>query len=244
MSGRKNMADALLRVDGVHAGYEGQNVLRDISFDVPEGELITLLGPNGHGKTTVLRCIAGLVKPNKGQIIFDGKRIDGFEAERIVSRGVVMIPQGDMLFPEMSVYDNLRMGAYLKAANAAFEENVEEIYSLLPRLKERASQMARTLSGGERRMLAIGRGLLSGGRILMLDEPSLGLAPIVIDQIYDIIRDLKAQGRTILLVEENASRIIDLAERIHLVDTGSIVWNGGGEELQSNPQVLETYLGG
>ena len=192
------MADALLRVDGVHAGYEGQNVLRDISFDVPEGELITLLGPNGHGKTTVLRCIAGLVKPNKGQIIFDGKRIDGFEAERIVSRGVVMIPQGDMLFPEMSVYDNLRMGAYLKAANAAFEENVEEIYSLLPRLKERASQMARTLSGGERRMLAIGRGLLSGGRILMLDEPSLGLAPIVIDQIYDIIRDLKAQGRTIV----------------------------------------------
>jgi len=238
------MADALLSIQGVFAGYEGQSVLNNISFDVPEGSLITLLGPNGHGKTTVLRCISGLIKPTKGQIEFDGKRIDGMEAERIVARGVVMIPQGDMLFPEMSVYDNLRMGAYLKQANAAFEQNVEEIYTLLPRLKERTSQMARTLSGGERRMLAIGRGLLSGGRILMLDEPSLGLAPIVIDQIYDIIRDLKAQGRTILLVEENASRIIDLAERIHLVDTGTIVWDGGGKELQSNPQVLETYLGG
>ena len=238
------MADALLSIQGVFAGYEGQNVLNNISFDVPEGSLITLLGPNGHGKTTVLRCISGLVKPTKGQIEFDGKRIDGMEAERIVARGVVMIPQGDMLFPEMSVYDNLRMGAYLKQANAAFEQNVEEIYTLLPRLKERTSQMARTLSGGERRMLAIGRGLLAGGRILMLDEPSLGLAPIVIDQMYEIIKDLKAQGRTILLVEENASRIIDLAERIHLVDTGTIVWDGGGKELQSNPQVLETYLGG
>ena len=238
------MADALLSIQGVFAGYEGQSVLNNISFDVPEGSLITLLGPNGHGKTTVLRCISGLVKPTKGQIEFDGKRIDGMEAERIVARGVVMIPQGDMLFPEMSVYDNLRMGAYLKQANAAFEQNVEEIYTLLPRLKERTSQMARTLSGGERRMLAIGRGLLAGGRILMLDEPSLGLAPIGIDQMYEIIKDLKAQGRTILLVEENASRIIDLAERIHLVDTGTIVWDGGGKELQSNPQVLETYLGG
>ena len=238
------MADALLRVEDLHAGYEGQNVLKNISFEVPDGSLVTLLGPNGHGKTTMLRCISGLIKPTQGRIEFDGKRIDGMEAERIVARGVVMIPQGDMLFPEMSVYDNLRMGAYLKKANAAFERNVEEIYTLLPRLKERTSQLARTLSGGERRMLAIGRGLLAGGRILMLDEPSLGLAPIVIDQIYDIIRDLKSQGRTLLLVEENASRIIDLAEKIHLIDTGNIVWSGGGEELQSNPQVLETYLGG
>ncbi len=238
------MAEALLRVESLHAGYEGQNVLNDITFDVPKGQLITLLGPNGHGKTTLLRCISGLVRPTKGKITFDGKRIDGMEAEKIVLHGVVLIPQGDMLFPEMSVYDNLRMGAYLKQANAKFEQNVEEIYTLLPRLKERTGQMARTLSGGERRMLAIGRGLLAGGEILMLDEPSLGLAPIVIDQIYDIIRDLKAQGRTLLLVEENASRIIDLAEQIHLIDTGTIVWHGGGKELESNPQVLETYLGG
>lgn len=238
------MSEPLLRISGLHAGYDGQKVLNDISFDVPEGSLITLLGPNGHGKTTLLRCISGLLKPTKGRIEFKGHRIDGMDAGKIVSRGVVMIPQGDMLFPEMSVLDNLRMGAYLKEANAKFDENVEEIYTLLPRLKERTSQMARTLSGGERRMLAIGRGLLSGGSILMLDEPSLGLAPIAIEQIYSIIHDLKSHGRTILLVEENASRVIDLAERIHLVDTGTIVWDGGGKELQSNPQVLETYLGG
>lgn len=238
------MSDPLLRIDGLHAGYSGQNVLKDITFDVPESSLITLLGPNGHGKTTLLRCITGLLKPTKGHIYFKGDRIDGMDAGKIVARGVVMIPQGDMLFPEMSVLDNLRMGAYLKDANAKFDENVEEIYTLLPRLKERTSQMARTLSGGERRMLAIGRGLLSGGSILMLDEPSLGLAPIAIEQIYSIIHDLKSHGRTILLVEENASRVIDLADRIHLIDTGSIVWDGGGQELQSNPQVLETYLGG
>ena len=238
------MAEPLLAIQNLHAGYEGQNVLRDVSMDVPEGALITLLGPNGHGKTTLLRCIAGLMKPSAGRIELAGKRIDGAEAEKVVDLGVVLIPQGDMLFPEMSVYDNLKMGAYLPRVRKTFNEDVENIYALLPRLKERTTQLARTLSGGERRMLAIGRGLLSGGRILMIDEPSLGLAPIVIDQIYEIIIDLKAAGRTILLVEENASRIIDLADRIHLLDTGHIVWAGDGEELQSNQQILETYLGG
>ena len=238
------MAEPLLAIQNLHAGYEGQNVLRDVSMDVPEGALITLLGPNGHGKTTLLRCIAGLMKPSAGRIELAGRRIDGAEAEKVVDLGVVLIPQGDMLFPEMSVYDNLKMGAYLPRVRKTFNEDVEKIYALLPRLKERTTQLARTLSGGERRMLAIGRGLLSGGRILMIDEPSLGLAPIVIDQIYEIIIDLKAAGRTILLVEENASRIIDLADRIHLLDTGHIVWAGDGEELQSNQQILETYLGG
>ncbi len=238
------MAEPLLSVQNLHAGYEVQNVLSDVSFDVPEGELITLLGPNGHGKTTLLRCIAGLMKPRSGRIDLAGKRIDGTDAERMVALGVVLIPQGDMLFPEMSVYDNLKMGAYLPRVRKTFEEDVKKIYAILPRLEERRTQLARTLSGGERRMLAIGRGLLAGGRILMIDEPSLGLAPIVIDQIYQIIEDLKAAGRTILLVEENASRIIDLADRIHLLDTGRIVWAGNGRELQSNQQILETYLGG
>ncbi len=238
------MAEPLLAVEHLHAGYEGQNVLKDVSFAVPEGRLVTLLGPNGHGKTTLLRCIAGLLKPSGGRIELAGRRIDGAEAETVVGLGVVLIPQGDMLFPEMSVYDNLKMGAYLPRVRRTFEEDVEKIYAILPRLKERTAQLARTLSGGERRMLAIGRGLLAGGRILMIDEPSLGLAPIVIDQIYEIIADLKASGRTILLVEENASRIIDIADRIHLLDTGEIVWAGDGSALHSNQQILETYLGG
>ncbi|MBT6441225.1 MAG: ABC transporter ATP-binding protein [Alphaproteobacteria bacterium] len=238
------MAENLLTVEGLFAGYDGQPVLRDLTFDVPKGALIALIGPNGHGKTTLMRCIAGLLKPTTGKVEFSGKKVTGLPAEEMVSRGVVLIPQGDMLFPDMSVVDNLRMGAFLPAARAKFSENVEEIYGMLPRLKERSSQMARTLSGGERRMLAIGRGLLSGGEILLLDEPSLGLAPIVIDQIYEIIENLRKQGRTILLVEESPNRIIDLADHIHLLDTGSIVWDGTGQELQAQPQILETYLGG
>jgi len=178
------------------------------------------------------------------KIAFAGQRVDGLDAERMVAKGLVLIPQGDLLFPEMSVYDNLRLGAFLPAARAEFSRRIEEIYALLPRLKERRTQLARTLSGGERRMLAIGRGLLSGGRMLMFDEPSLGLAPIVIDQIYEIIRDLKSQGRTILLVEENASRVLDISQQIHLLDSGRIVWQGDGVALQSQPQILETYLGG
>ena len=238
------MTEPLLEVDSLDAGYHGQRVLRDISFGVPQGGLITIIGPNGHGKTTLLRAVSGLIHPMAGEIRLDGKAIGGARVDRIVALGIVHIPQGDMIFSEMTVRDNLLMGAYLPGPYRVLDTSLKEVYALLPRLEEREGQIASTLSGGERRMLAIGRGMMTGGRILLIDEPSLGLAPIVIDQIYEIITDLKESGRTILLVEENASRIIDLADRIHLLDTGQIVWAGDGEELHSNQQILETYLGG
>lgn len=238
------MSEALLEVAALDAGYHGQRVLRDISFEVPEGGLITIIGPNGHGKTTLLRAISGLIRPQAGAIRFDGRAIGGERIDRIVARGIVHIPQGDMVFSEMTVRDNLLMGAYLPAPFARAGESLREVYALLPRLEERAGQIASTLSGGERRMLAIGRGMMTGGRILLIDEPSLGLAPIAIDHIYGAIRELKAKGRTILLVEENASRVADLADRIYLLDNGHFVWRGSADELGAHEELLETYLGG
>ena len=191
------MNDALLELKNIVAGYHGQPVLKDISLSVAEGSVVMVIGPNGHGKTTLLRCVSGLVGLKSGSIMFAGQRIDGKRADRIVASGVIHIPQGDLPFPDMSVADNLLMGAYLASSKAEMRQRLEEVYDLLPRLAERRPQMASTLSGGERRMLAIGRGLMAGGRILLVDEPSLGLAPIVIEQIYSILIDLKAGGRTI-----------------------------------------------
>lgn len=234
----------LLAVRNLHAGYGGQRVLRGVTVEVQEGQLITLIGPNGHGKTTLLQCISGLVRPTKGEILLDGEPIHSLAVERIVQRGVVHIPQGDMIFPDMTVLDNLLMGAYLPAARAEQGRRMDEVLTLLPRLAERRNQTAMTLSGGERRMLAIGRGLMTGGRILLIDEPSLGLAPIIIEQIYIVITGLKTEGRTILMVEENASRVVDLAEHVYLLDNGEIVWEGLASDLAENDELLETYLGG
>lgn len=238
------MPASLLELRGVSAGYGGQQVLRDVSFEVAEGSLVTLIGPNGHGKTTLLRCVSGLVRPTSGEIRFEGQPLTKLKAHQVVERGIVHVPQGDMIFPDMSVLDNLLMGAYLLSANAQVGVRLEEIFSLLPRLAERRSQVSSTLSGGERRMLGIGRGLMTGGKILMIDEPSLGLAPLVIEQIYQVITDLKTSGRTILLVEENASRVENLAERVHLLDDGRIVWQGSASELAGNDELITTYLGG
>ena len=203
------MPEPLLRVENISAGYHGQSVLADISFSVGSGDVITIIGPNGHGKTTLLRAISGLVRPTKGEIWLEDKSLRGLKVHSIVQLGIVHVPQGDLIFPDMTVRDNLLMGAYLPSANAAANARIQEIYRLLPVLEERQDQIARTLSGGERRMLSIGRGLMTGGRILMLDEPSLGLAPIVMDQIYSVIVNLKEEGHTILLVEENVSRVSD-----------------------------------
>jgi branched-chain amino acid transport system ATP-binding protein len=215
-----------------------------VSLDVQEGTLAALIGPNGHGKTTLLRTISGLVTCRQGTISLGGRRIDRLRPDEIVSAGVVHVPQGDLLFPDMTVLENLRMGAYLPAAAALEKQRLEEVFTLLPKLKERRGQTASTLSGGERRMVGIGRGLMAGGSLLMLDEPSLGLAPIVIDQIYAVISALRASGRTIVIVEENATRIAGLADRLHLLDNGRFAWAGTGAELMSSPEILSAYLGG
>ncbi len=238
------MSEALLQVRDLESGYGGQIVLRSVSIDVPEASLITLIGPNGHGKTTLLRCISGLVRPWSGDILFAGASLVGQRAHQIVKSGILQIPQGDLLFAQMTVFDNLMMGAYLRSAHLQAEQKIKEVFALLPRLEERKKQMASTLSGGERRMLAIGRGLMANGRMLLIDEPSLGLAPLLIDQIYELIADLKRRGTTILLVEENAGRAMQISDRVYLLDDGKIVWQGAPAEMAANEEILATYLGG
>ena len=235
---------SLLELRDIQAGYGAQTVLRGLSLDLQPGEFAALIGPNGHGKTTLLRVISGLVRLRGGQMQLEGQSIAGLRPDQIVAAGIVHVPQGDLLFPEMTVRDNLRMGAYLPEAAALEAERLEEVYALLPKLRDRQHQTASTLSGGERRMVGIGRGLMAGGKLLMLDEPSLGLAPIVIDQIYAVIARLRESGRSVLVVEENASRIAEYADRLHLLDNGTFVWSGGGAAFLAQPEILATYLGG
>ncbi len=237
------MATTRLELDGLTAGYHGQPVLRDLSLHVDDGGAVGIIGPNGHGKTTLLRAISSLIPIMGGDIRLDGTSIKGLRADKVVQRGVVHIPQGDLIFTDLTVLKNLTMGAYL-APKSEIGQRLKGVFEIFPRLEERQSQTASTLSGGERRMLALGRGLMSAGRIMLIDEPSLGLAPIVVDQIYDVIRDLKAEGRTILIVEENISRIVDFADYVYLVDHGEFVWEGEPDELMRHEKILETYLGG
>ena len=233
----------MLSVSNISAGYGGQPVVKDASLEISKGSLVTIIGPNGHGKTTLLRCISGIVGINTGSISFDGARIDGLRVDEVVQLGVVHIPQGDMLFPEMTVDENLLMGGYLINSDSKLDERRGEVLDLFPKLGERKNQIASTLSGGERRMLAIGRGLMTGAKILLMDEPSLGLAPVVIEQIFESIRTLNNEGQTILLVEENVSRAINFSDHIYLLDEGQITWNGSGDELSKNDRLMEVYLG-
>ena len=233
----------MLSVSNISAGYGGQPVVRDASLEISKGSLVTIIGPNGHGKTTLLRCISGIVGINTGSISFDGARIDGLRVDEVVQLGVVHIPQGDMLFPEMTVDENLLMGGYLINSDSKLDERRGEVLDLFPKLGERKNQIASTLSGGERRMLAIGRGLMTGAKILLMDEPSLGLAPVVIEQNFESIRTLNNEGQTILLVEENVSRAINFSDHIYLLDEGQITWNGSGDELSKNDRLMEVYLG-
>jgi branched-chain amino acid transport system ATP-binding protein len=184
------------------------------------------------------------MRPTEGEILLKNEQISGLRAHQIVERGIIQIPQGDLLFSEMTVFDNLMMGAYLPDAYKAASQRMKDVFELLPRLEERRDQIASTLSGGERRMLSIGRGLMGGGKLLLVDEPSLGLAPLIIDQIYDVITDLKRRGVSILLVEENASRAMEIADHVYLLDDGRVVWQGAPADMAANEEILATYLGG
>ena len=233
----------MLEVKGLVAGYSGSEVLHGIDLVVNEGEGVIVLGPNGHGKTTLLRAITGLLPPKAGQVLLNGKDITRWRADHIAAAGVVHIPQGDLLFSDMTVHENLLMGAYHGPTWADRNSRLGRVFELFPWLKERGGQLARTLSGGERRMLALGRGLMSKAEILLIDEPSLGLAPLTTQQIYASIRTVKDSGISILLADENANHVAGLADRVYLLETGSLVREGPAEQLLHDKALLESYLG-
>jgi len=237
------MAESLIEITDITAGYGQTPVIFDINLEVAEGSLCAIVGPNGHGKTTLMKTISGLIKVFSGSVTFNGEAITNERVDRIVAKGIVHVPQGDLVYPQMTVRDNLLMGSYLEGNNKRSDDRLKTVFELFPRLDERQSQLANSLSGGERRMLGIGRGLMTDGRVIMIDEPSLGLAPIVIEQIYKVINLLMSEGRTILIVEENVTRVTDLASEIYLLDTGRFVWNGTPDQLMQNRDLLKTYLG-
>jgi branched-chain amino acid transport system ATP-binding protein len=234
---------ALLDLTGVDALYGRVRALRGVTISVDQGEVVALIGSNGAGKTTTLRTISGLMHPPSGSITFDGKDITRMAAHDIVGLGICQSPEGRRLFARMQVIDNLRMGAFLRKDGAGIQKDMERVFELFPRLKERTTQLAGTLSGGEQQMLAIGRALMSKPKLLMLDEPSLGLAPILVETIFQIVREINAQGIPILLVEQNAHKALEVAHRAYVLETGSIVKTGSGKELLDSPDVQRAYLG-
>jgi len=237
------MVKDCLKLVNVTAGYDLQKVLHGISLNIEEGSVAGIIGPNGHGKSTLVKTVSGLVSAWSGQVFFEGLPIEKMPAHERVNNGVVHVPQGDMIFPKMTIEENLRLGAVLAEDSEEVERRLENVFELFPVLLNRRVQVARTLSGGERRMLGIGRGLMTNGQFMLIDEPSLGLAPKLIDQIYDSLHEMKESGITFLIVEENISRLQNLADWIYLMDNGEFVWNGHPDELQSNSELLSTYLG-
>ncbi len=232
---------SLLEIKDLRVSYGGIEALKGISFHVEEGQIVTLIGANGAGKSTTLRAISGLAPVKSGTILYDGQAINGLNPQKIVSMGVGMVPEGRHVFPNLTVLENLKIGAYLRRDD--LKHDIEYVYSLFPRLRERSWQMAGTLSGGEQQMLAVGRALMMKPRILMMDEPSLGLAPLVIRDIFEIIKTLHAQGMTILLVEQNANAALKVADYAFVLQTGMMGVQGTGTELLDNPEVKAAYLG-
>jgi branched-chain amino acid transport system ATP-binding protein len=233
----------MLKVSDVHAGYAGSEVLFGVTLEVADGEGVVVLGPNGHGKTTLLRVISGLMRPTAGTVEFDGAVISEWRPDQIAGAGIVHIPQGDLLFPEMTVHENLGMGAYVKSAWRERAHKLRQVEELFPWLSERKDQLARTLSGGERRMLALARGLMGRARMLLIDEPSLGLAPRITEEIYEAIGRVKETGLAILLVDENANHIAGLADRVYLLESGEFVRQGPADRLLTDEALLAAYLG-
>jgi branched-chain amino acid transport system ATP-binding protein len=233
----------MLAVRELDAGYGSLQALWGLSLEVGQGEIVAVIGANGAGKTTLLKSIAGLVPPLRGEVRFEDQVISHLPANRVVGRGIALVPEGRKVFPYMTVRENLEMGAYLPPARGALEATLAEVTCLFPRLGERVNQLAGTLSGGEQQMLAIGRALMSRPRLLLLDEPSLGLAPFLVQEIFRIVRAINRQGTTILLVEQNVRQALEIAQRAYVLETGRIGLSGTGRDLLGNPHVRKAYLG-
>ena len=231
----------ILEIKDLVVSYGGIEAVKGISLEVPEGQIVTLIGSNGAGKSTTLKAISGIVKTKNASILLDGKEIAGKSPDYIVSAGITLVPEGRRVFPNLTVLENLKMGAYLRKDN--IKEDLDYVYSLFPRLKEREWQLAGTLSGGEQQMLAVGRALMSRPRVIMMDEPSLGLAPLVVKDIFEIIKTINAQGITVLLIEQNANMALKIAHKAYVMETGNITLEGTGAELLANESVKEAYLG-
>ena len=233
----------MLKVEDIRVSYGQVGALWGVSFEVPDGEIVALVGGNGAGKTTTLKTISGLLRPSSGRVVLDGDELQRRSTMEVVDRGVVQVPEGRKLFPEMTVRDNLLLGAFRPASRPAQRERLERVYAVFPRLRERERQMAGTLSGGEQQMVAIGRGLMAGPRVLMLDEPSLGLAPIMVEEMFRVIVEINRAGVTVLLVEQNTQHALAIASRGYVLESGRVVLSGSGAELLSNERVREAYLG-
>ena len=242
-AGFRTATAPLLAIRQLSVAYGGIKAVKNLNLELHEGELVSLIGANGAGKTTTLKAICGLLQPQAGEVLYQGRSIKGQGAWELVSQGLVMVPEGRGIFTRMSIDENLRMGAYLRKDRAQIEADTESVYQRFPRLKERYKQLAGTLSGGEQQMLAMGRALLARPKLLLLDEPSMGLSPIMVDKIFEVVQDVAKQGVTVLLVEQNAHRALEMADRAYVLDSGEVALSGAASELLGNPQVQAAYLG-
>ena len=236
--------NTMLKIDDINVYYGSIHAIKGASLEVNEGEIVTLIGANGAGKSTILRTVSGLLKPRTGQISFEGESIAGMPAHAIVKKGISQVPEGRRIFADMSVLENLELGAFTRSDKAGIKEDMETVFTRFPRLKERISQLAGTLSGGEQQMLAMGRALMCRPRLLLLDEPSMGLAPLLIREIFSIIQDINKTGTTVLLVEQNANMALSIAHRAYVLETGRITLSGDAKELAASEEVRKAYLGG